>query len=73
MSGLVAYSSILPRIRLIAYLQESVPYFRIKHPNSLILVKGNPTKNISDSLSILNVWKEGVAIDVNGNANKIKK
>jgi imidazolonepropionase-like amidohydrolase len=27
----------------------------------LILVKGDPTKNISDSLSIVGVWKEGVS------------
>jgi len=27
----------------------------------LILVNGDPTKNISDSLSIVNVWKEGVS------------
>ena len=37
----------------------------------LVLVKGNPSVNISDSLSILNVWKEGVEIDVNGNATSV--
>ena len=37
----------------------------------LILVKGNPSENISDSLSILNVWKEGVEINLNGDINKI--
>lgn len=37
----------------------------------LVLVKGNPTENISDSLSILNVWKEGVEINLNGDTNKI--
>ena len=26
----------------------------------LVLVKGDPTKNISDTLSIIGVWKEGV-------------
>jgi len=26
----------------------------------MLLVKGNPTKNISDTLSILHVWKEGI-------------
>ena len=37
----------------------------------LVLVKGNPSQNISDSLSILNVWKEGVEIDLNDIANTI--
>jgi imidazolonepropionase-like amidohydrolase len=30
----------------------------------LVLVKGNPSENISDSLSILNVWKEGAEINL---------
>ncbi|MCF0051505.1 amidohydrolase family protein [Dyadobacter sp. LJ53] len=38
----------------------------------LILVKGNPTENISDSLSILSVWKEGVKINLDDNANKVQ-
>jgi len=33
----------------------------------LLLVKGDPTTTISDSLSILNVWKEGVEINLKGN------
>jgi imidazolonepropionase-like amidohydrolase len=37
----------------------------------LILVKGNLSEKISDSLSILNVWKEGVEINLNANTNKI--
>lgn len=37
----------------------------------LVLVKGNPCESISDSLSILNVWKEGVEINLNGDTNKI--
>lgn len=30
----------------------------------LILVNGDPTKNISDSLSIAGVWKEGISITI---------
>lgn len=33
----------------------------------LLLVKGDPTTNISDTLSILNVWKEGTQINLNDN------
>ncbi len=29
----------------------------------LVLVKGNPTENISDTLSIVGIWKEGVRIN----------
>jgi len=35
----------------------------------LFLVKGDPTTTISDTLSILNVWKEGVEINLNDNIN----
>lgn len=34
-----------------------------------LLVKGDPTITISDTLSILNVWKEGVAVNLNDNKN----
>ena len=34
----------------------------------LLLVKGDPATSISDTLSILNVWKEGVEINLKGNA-----
>lgn len=37
----------------------------------LILVKGNPADHISDSLSILKVWKEGMEINLNVESNKI--
>jgi len=30
----------------------------------LVLVKGNPTENISDTLSIIGIWKEGVEINM---------
>jgi imidazolonepropionase-like amidohydrolase len=30
----------------------------------LVLVKGNPTENISDTLSIVGIWKEGVEINM---------
>ena len=31
----------------------------------LVLVKGNPAEQICDSLSIISVWKEGIAINLN--------
>lgn len=30
----------------------------------LLLVKGNPTTNISDTLSILGVWRDGVRLPI---------
>jgi len=35
----------------------------------LLLVKGDPTTTISDTLSILNVWKEGIEVKLNDNVN----
>lgn len=37
----------------------------------LVLVKGNPTENISDTLSIVTVWKEGIEINLDGNSKII--